>query len=139
MKIFVKSICMFAFIVLLAVPQVCLAEDLMIQYSILDSETYEDGTVQGRMQVSVFNQTAADLYNVDLRLDKTGSNYIEKGVYQFGSIPAGKGRFHDGSFMFSEEFLISDPEILWQVDYDNSQGAHTQTFISATAEMGGTE
>ena len=139
MKIFVKSICMFAFIVLLAVPQVCFAEDLMIQYSILDSETYEDGTVQGRMQVSVFNQTTADLYNVDLRLDKTSSNYIEKGVYQFGAIPAGAGRFHDGFFMFSEDLSASNSPILWQVDYDNSQGVHTQTFISATEEMGGAE
>lgn len=139
MKIFVRSICMFALIVLLAGSHVCLAEDLMIQYSILDSETYEDGTVQGRMEVSVFNQTTADLNNVDLRLGLPGSSQIEKGVYQFGSIPAGYGLVHYGFFTFSEDFLVSDPEILWQVDYDNSQGAHTQTFISATEEMGGTE
>lgn len=139
MKVFVKSFCIFAFIVLLAGSQVCLAEDLMIQYSIIDSETYEDGTVQGRMEVSVFNQTTADLKNVDLRLGLPGSSQIEKGVYQFGSIPAGEGLIYDGFFMFLEDALVSGQGILWQVDYDNSHGVHTQTFLSATEEMGGTE
>jgi len=139
MKIFVKSFCIFTCIVLLAGPQVCIAVDLMIQYSILDSETLEDGTVRGDMQVLVINQTAAELYNVDLRLEDAGFNQIDKGVYQFGAVPAGEGRVHVASFMFSEEFPVSYPEILWRVDYDNGLGVHTQTFISATEEMGGSE
>ncbi len=101
------------------------ASDIAVTYSLLTKE--DNGVViKGTIRVEVRNLTNRSLHNVDLRLAHPGPNFIEKGLFQFGSIPSGETRVVSGGFLFEK---TSGAPIMWKVDYDDSTGAHRQVIL----------
>ena len=127
-------LCM-TFLVLALAPQVSFADELLVRHSVLLAES--DGrVVQGTVEVFVRNQTSGDIYNVDLRVNHPGVYSISKhNLLQLGSIPAGDGRVHLASFMFSEEFFASNEPIIWSIDYDDAAGQHEKIEVSSIQEV----
>jgi len=114
-----------AILLFLLVPQMVLANDVMVRYQITDS-TSSGEMVHGQIQVEVQNLTNHDLQNVDLRVDSPRPVTFEKEVLQLGAIPAGGlgvviGRFDLPNGALAEPFV-------WRVDFDVA-GSHSQTII----------
>lgn len=111
-----------------AIAETSSADDLTLRYSIVSAES--DGTiVRGIIRVLVQNLTDNDLQNVDLRPFLRGINYIERGLLQFGKVPARDIRFLAGRFSFDPTLFASDQPIVWQVDYDVAGGGHRQDLL----------
>jgi hypothetical protein len=109
----------------LLVPQIVLANDVVVQYRILDSSN-SGAMAHGQIQVEVQNLTNHELQNVDLRVDSPQTLLLEKEMLQLGAIPAGGlgvviGRFDLPDSALAEPFI-------WQVDFD-AAGVHSQTII----------
>jgi hypothetical protein len=129
-KIIPTSLC--SFVLALFFTSTAWAQELSVNYSFVQSQADEYST-QGLMEVTVFNQTAGDLRNVDLRLEQPDSpdGSIENGVYQLGTIPNGERRVHSGNFQLPADFLNSEQALVFRVDYDDATGAHSQIIVFA--------
>lgn len=109
----------------LLVPQIVLANDVVVQYKILDSVNSGE-MAHGQIQVEVQNLTGQELKNVDLRVDSPQAVLLEKEVLQLGAIPAGGLGVVIGGFDLPGSAL-AEP-FIWQVDYD-AAGVHSQTIV----------
>jgi len=104
------------------------AADLAVRYSLQPLE--DNGLiVRGTIKVMVNNLAGGTLRNVDLRLAQPGPNSIEKGLFQFGTIPAGEARSISGGYLFDK---LSGAPIVWKVDYDDAAGSHRQLVLPGT-------
>jgi hypothetical protein len=116
-----------AILLLLLIPQMVWANEIIVHYQITDSAGI-GGMVHGQMQVEVQNLTGSDLQNVDLRVDSPGSIMFEKEVLQLGVIPAGGVGVVSSQFDSPVGGLASGNPFIWLVDYDVA-GNHSQTII----------
>ena len=120
---------------LVTMPGGALANELIVKYSIVQSEVHE-ALVTGTMQVTVLNATDSELHNVDLRLEPPGFNHIQNGVYQFGTIPGGEVRVVVGDFVFLGESFSSGQPVIWRIDYDDALRDHHQIVVLGFEEVG---
>jgi len=104
------------------------AADLTVRYSIQPAE-HNGLIVRGTIKVMVSNLTDGALRNVDLRLPNPGPNSIEKGLFQFGTVPGGEARIVTGGFIFDSAFYASGAPLPWKVDYDDAGGTHHQIIL----------
>ncbi|MBI4379172.1 MAG: hypothetical protein HY578_08765 [Nitrospinae bacterium] len=127
-KIAVVSIILLNFTLMLAMGSVSFAGEPVVRYAIITAE--RDGvTVKGTIRVEVHNLGGGDMKNVDLRVAHPESYSIEKGLFQFGSIPAGDTNIVTGSYLFGEAVLAAGTPLLWRVDYDTQEGLHKQVMV----------
>ena len=111
------------------------AADLDIHYSIINSHNTGHG-VQGLIEVRVVNTSQQAVRNVDLRLAQPGGNAIDKGAFQFGTIPARQTRVQVGRFVFGGQTVQSGKPILWRVDYDDSaRHNHKQAIVAGNPDQ----
>lgn len=109
-----------------SIPARSAPNDVSVTYEILTAESR--GTVQtGTISVQVRNGSGTGLRNVDLRLANPGPSWIEKGLFQFGTIPAGEVRVVTGLFAFD----TSSPPRQWRVEFDDQAGAHRVVVLPA--------
>lgn len=109
-----------------SIPARSAPNDVSVTYEIVTAESR--GTVQtGSISVQVRNGSGTGLRNVDLRLANPGPSWIEKGLFQFGSIPAGEVRVVTGLFAFD----TSGPPRQWRVEFDDQAGAHRVVVLPA--------
>lgn len=124
----VISIFVLAFAVVLAIGSVVLAAGPAVRYTIVSAN--RDGiTVKGTIRVEVHNLTGGKVKNVDLRVAHPGPYSIAKGLFQFGSIPAGDAKVVAGSYLFYEASLTAGTPLLWRIDYDTESGSHQQVIV----------
>lgn len=114
----------------MAMPAYSFAEGVTVNCSILSSESV-GATLNGTMRVEVTNLTGSAIRNVDLRLENSVPNSIEKDLFQFGSVPAGKSGVVTGGFRFMGG--LENP-IVWKIDYDDAEGAHKQIMVQGILE-----
>ena len=127
-KIAVVSIILLNFTLMLAMGSVSFAGEPVVRYAIISAE--RDGvTVKGTIRVEVHNLGGGDMKNVDLRVAHPESYSIEKGLFQFGSIPAGDTNIVTGSYLFGEAAHAAWTSLLWRVDYDTQEGLHKQVMM----------
>lgn len=121
-----KTIQRLTLLLLLVIPQMVWANEIIVHYQITDSASIGE-MVHGQMQVEVQNLTGSDLQNVDLRVDSPGSIIFEKEVLQLGAIPAGGVGVVNSQFDSPVDGLASGNPFIWLVDYDVA-GNHSQTI-----------
>jgi hypothetical protein len=105
------------------IPAVAEAQELTLSYVVLTSEQ-QGPVVTGTMRIEVANTGAGAMQNVDVRLATPGPNSIEKGVFQFGNVPARGSRAVTGRFTFD---ATSQAPLLWRIDSDRSTARRRPT------------
>src|SRR5437870_4191681 len=112
-------------LLLLAVPLYCSANDVVLNYSLLEGRTVGH-LWQGSVRVEVRNVGSGGLRNVDLRLALPSVDSLERNLFQFGGIPKGQSRSMNGGIVLDTS---SSAPLLWKVDYDDAAGAHRQIVL----------
>ena len=113
-----------------ALAGISLANDVAVRYSVLESSK-EGPVTKGTMRVEAQNLAPGSMRNLDLRLAQPAPNSIEKGLFQFGTVPAGEVRSVTGGFIFDADFT---GPVFWRVDYDDANGVHHQVTVPGGAQ-----
>jgi hypothetical protein len=120
-----KTVVVCLALVLLAAPARSFADDLVLDYSLLDGQSIAN-LWKGTVKVEVRNLSRGDVRNVDLRLAMPSVDQIEKSLLQLGGIPSGQSRTGSAGLILDAG---SSAPLLWKVDYDDAAGAHRQTVL----------
>lgn len=99
-------------------------------YEITNPEVSGD-TVVGEIHVWVANNGNGDVSNVDMRVEDPRIQASDFGVLQFGALAAGEARALSSRFVGPAEFLDTGEPLVWRVDYDQADGTHAQTTVTA--------
>src|SRR3989338_11421951 len=86
MRVFKITVILVLALLFSSISTVLYADELAIRYSILSAES-NGIAVKGTIRIEVQNLSNSNVKNVDLRLVHSGPYSIEKGLFQFGSIP----------------------------------------------------
>jgi len=128
MRVFKITVILVLALLFSSISTVLYADELAIRYSILSAES-NGIAVKGTIRVEVQNLSNSNVKNVDLRLAHSGPYSIEKGLFQFGGIPAAGAKVVTGSYLFDEASIASGALLLWRVDYDTGAGLHQQVIV----------
>ncbi len=110
------------------------AEELTLTYDVILLEEHED-MVHARVSLTAVNTSAEDLTNVNARA--AGGTFLAEGVLQYTTIPAGKARSVDATFVVRAEQWPADMGIALRVEFEDATGAQHERDLFARSEEQG--